>query len=117
MDIIDSLFLQEDTAEAVPCKSQYSKAFVNYRDKKGRTALHMAVGLNNKTCVEALLYLGANPHIPDVYGQRPVDICYVESIKTLLDAKMAQTSVLTPIDPAEWKAGPKQMNDTSRVSD
>ena len=89
MDLIDSLFRREDKTEETPIKAQYSRKYINFRDKNGRTPLHVAVALNNKTSCETLLYLGANPHIPDCYGQRPVDICYVESIKTLLDAKMA----------------------------
>jgi hypothetical protein len=27
------------------------------------------------------LYLGANPHIQDVYGQRPSDICQLDGLK------------------------------------
>ena len=72
---------------------------MNLRDKKGRTPLHMAVAFNNKAAAECLLYLGANPHIADCYGQRPIDVCYVESLKSLLEIKMAQMSKPAPIDP------------------
>ena len=54
----------------------------------GRTALHIAVGVQNKACAETLLYLGANPHIQDCYGQRPIDICFVDSLRNLLEIKM-----------------------------
>ena len=72
---------------------------MNLRDKKGRTPLHVAVAFNNKTAAECLLYLGANPHITDCYEQRPIDICYVESLKSLLEIKMAQMAKPTAVDP------------------
>ena len=34
---------------------------VNFRDVRGRTALHVAVAFNQRTAVETLLFLGANP--------------------------------------------------------
>ena len=99
MDLIDSLFRQPDTSEPIPCKTQYARGVMNLRDKKGRTPLHMAVAFNNKAAAECLLYLGANPHIDDCYGQRPIDVCYVESLKSLLEIKMAQMSKPAPLDP------------------
>ena len=72
---------------------------MNLRDLCGRTPLHMAVAFNNKIAVETLMYLGANPHIKDAYGQRPIDNCYVESIRSLLEIKMASTQ--PPIPGAE----------------
>lgn len=65
---------------------------MNLRDKKGRTPLHMAIAFNNKEAAETLLHLGASPHIEDAYGQRPVDICYADGLKALLEVKMTQTS-------------------------
>ena len=38
-----------------------------------------------------MLYLGANPHIQDVYGQRPSDICQLDGLKQLLEMKLNQT--------------------------
>ena len=64
MDLIDSLFLENAEAiEAVPVSKQAVRGLMNYRDLKGRTALHMAIAFNNKVTAETLLYLGANPHI------------------------------------------------------
>ena len=64
MDLIDTLFVKEDEAiESVPTSKQMVKGLMNCRDKKGRTALHMAIAFNNKVTAETLLYLGANPHI------------------------------------------------------
>lgn len=91
MDLIDSLFRK---SESVPVSHQYGKVLsniVNLRDAKGRTALHMAIAFNNKESAEALLNLGASPHVEDSFGKRPVDICYNDGIKTLLEAKMSQT--------------------------
>jgi len=44
----------------------------------------MAVAFNNKAAVETLLFLNANPLIEDIYGQRPIDIVFEDSIKDLL---------------------------------
>lgn len=41
---------------------------INFRDHKGRTALHLAVAYNHKNAVETLLFLNANPLIEDLYG-------------------------------------------------
>ena len=99
MDLVDSLFLQPETSEEVPCKTQFGRGIMNLRDHKGRTPLHMAVAFSNKTSAECLLYLGANPHVTDCYGQRPIDICYVDSLKSLLEIKMATTAKPVAIDP------------------
>ena len=68
---------------------------MNHRDHHGRTALHMAIAHNNKVTAETMLHLGANPHIEDAFGQRPIDMCKVESIRGLLEIKMANTRVPT----------------------
>jgi hypothetical protein len=67
---------------------------MNLRDKKGRTPLHMAIAFNNKETAEALLNLGASPHIEDAYGQRPIDVCYNDGLRLLLEAKMNQSTKL-----------------------
>ena len=93
MGLLDTIFCTGlETTEKIPCEKQYCKtnSIINRRDVKGRTPLFAAVAFNNKQAVETLLHLGANPHIEDVYGQRPSDICYVEAIKGLLDVKMSQ---------------------------
>ena len=59
----------------------------------------MAVGFNNKEAAEVLLHLGANPHIADCYGQRPIDICQLDALRSLLEVKAAVTAQLTAIDP------------------
>ena len=43
-------------------------SIINFRDLKGRTALHIAVAFNNKNAVETLLFLNANPLIEDIFG-------------------------------------------------
>ena len=71
MNLIDTLFKgDEQASEQVPCQRQYCKktGIMNRRDHLGRTPLFVAVAFNNKKAVETLLYLGANPHIEDVYG-------------------------------------------------
>ena len=92
MDLIDSLFKKEELVESIPSSRQVMKGLMNYRDKNGRTALHMAISFNNKVAAETMLHLGANPHIKDAYGQRPIDNCYVESLRSLLEIKMASTN-------------------------
>ena len=90
MDLIDSLFQEgAEAIETVPVTKQVARGLMNHRDAKGRTALHMAIAFNNKVAAETLLYLGANPHVKDAYDKRPIDICYVESIRSLLEIKMA----------------------------
>lgn len=92
MNLIDTLFSDKEPKEAVPCSKQFTKStgIVNFRDKLGRTALHMAVAFGNKMAAETLLYLGANPHIEDVFGQRPIEINFVDSLTSLLEVKMQQ---------------------------
>ena len=90
MDLIDSLFQENvEAIESLPVTKQVARGLMNHRDAKGRTALHMAIAFNNKVAAETLIYLGADPHIKDAYDQRPIDICYVESIRSLLEIKMA----------------------------
>lgn len=48
-------------------------SIVNFRDHKGRTALHIAVIWHNKDAVECLLKFDANPNIEDGAGYRPLD--------------------------------------------
>jgi ankyrin repeat protein len=64
---------------------------INFRDIRGRTPLHVAVAFNCRNAVESLLYLGANPHIPDNYAQRPIDLATDDNIRELLQTKMART--------------------------
>lgn len=96
MDLIDSLFVDKPPVETIPTTKQFGKlnAIMNLRDKKGRTPLHMAIAFNNKESTEALLNLGASPHIEDAYGQRPIDVCYNDGLRLLLEAKMSQSTKL-----------------------
>jgi len=68
---------------------------INFRDKHGRTALHIAVAFNNKAAVETLLFLNANPLIEDVYGSRPIDFALEDTIKDLLLIKMQRSTAPT----------------------
>lgn len=45
-----------------------NKSIVNFRDHKGRTPLHVAVAFGNKSSVETLLFMNANPMIEDIFG-------------------------------------------------
>ena len=97
MDLIDSLFMENAEAiEAVPVTTQVIRGLMNHRDLKGRTALHMAIAFNNKVAAETLLYLGANPHVKDAYDKRPIDVCYVESLRSMLEIKMASVQAPVP---------------------
>jgi len=59
------------------------KSLLNFRDHKGRTALHIAAIWGNKEAAETLLYLKANPLIEDGSGHRPID--YVDPNSALAD--------------------------------
>ena len=98
MNLIDTLFVEQQAnednladQERIPTKKQVIKGIMNYRDHMGRTPLHMAIAFNNKVAAETLLCLGANPHVKDAYGQRAIDNCYVESLRGMLEIKMANT--------------------------
>ena len=93
MDLVDTLFKKDETNEQVPTTRQFLKGLMNYRDLNGRTALHIAIAFNNKVAAETMLHLGANPHIKDAYGQRPIDNCFVESMRSLLEIKMASAKI------------------------
>ena len=72
---------------------------MNFRDLKGRTALHLAVAFGNRLAAETLLFLNANPLIEDLYGQRPIDMALDDGIRELLQNKMlrSQAPVLTAV--------------------
>jgi ankyrin repeat protein len=75
------------------------RSLLNFRDHKGRTALHIAAIWNNKAACETLLYLRANPLIEDGAGYRPVDYANSSSaIADLLKNFMARATppILTP---------------------
>ena len=81
---------------------------MNFRDIRGRTALHIAAAFNQRTAVETLLFLGANPQIEDSYGQRPIDMTTDDSIRELLLNKMSRTqapSKYYPIEKVKARAG------------
>ncbi|TNV86076.1 hypothetical protein FGO68_gene9698 [Halteria grandinella] len=65
-------------------------SIVNFRDIRGRTPLFIAVAFNNRVALESLLFLGANPHIADIYGQRPIDIANDDGVRDLLLNKMGR---------------------------
>ena len=79
MDKIDILRIKEEKQSK--SQTMNKKAlFVNHADHLGRTALHVAVACNNKVAAETLLYLGANPHMTDCFDQRPLDICFEDTV-------------------------------------
>ena len=70
------------------------RGLVNFRDFKGRTALHVAVIWGNKAACETLLYLKANPLIEDGAGYRPID--YVDPDSAIADLLRNWMSRSTP---------------------
>jgi len=79
MDSLDALFTQakpEEGKSQDSFKKKMKGLFVNHQDKLGRTALHAAVAYGNRVAVETLLYLGSNPHLKDIWGQRPLEMCF-----------------------------------------
>ena len=59
------------------------RSLVNFRDRMGRTPLHIAAIWNNKAAAECLLYLKANPHIEDGAGYRALD--YLDPKSSIAD--------------------------------
>jgi len=70
------------------------KSLINFRDHKGRTALHVAAIWGNKVACETLLYLKANPLIEDGGGYRPID--YVDQSSGIADLLKNWMSRATP---------------------
>lgn len=69
-------------------------SIINFRDHKGRTALHVAAIWGNKNACETLLYLKANPLIEDGGGYRPID--YVDPNSGIADLMKNWMSRSTP---------------------
>ena len=70
------------------------KSIINFRDHKGRTALHIAAIWGNKDACETLLYLKANSLIEDGGGYRPID--YVDPNSSIADLFKNWMSRTTP---------------------
>ena len=70
------------------------RSIINFRDHKGRTALHIAAIWGNKNACETLLYLKANPLIEDGGGYRPLD--YVDPNSGIADLLKNWMSRSTP---------------------
>ena len=71
------------------------RSLINFRDRMGRTALHIAAMWNNKVGVEQLLYSHANPHIEDGGGYRPID--YVDPKSAIADQLKNFMTRLKPV--------------------
>lgn len=67
MNKIDNLFISKPYKKGEVLQVSL-KSMVNFRDRLGRTALHIAVAFENKAAVETLLFLNANPLIRDSFG-------------------------------------------------
>ena len=74
---------------------QVNQKILNFRDKRGRTALHVAVAYKNIETVEMLLQNGANPLIEDIYGQRPIDLAVEDVLVSMLKFAMSKSEVPT----------------------
>lgn len=59
------------------------KSLINFRDHKGRTALHIAAMWKNKAAIETLLQMKANPMIEDGQCYRAVD--YADPASAIAD--------------------------------
>lgn len=102
MNKIDDMFIDKPFQKGEVLQVNL-KSMVNFRDRLGRTALHVAVAFENKAAVETLLFLNANPLIRDSFGQRPIDLCENEVIENMLRIKMQMANELTLIS---LKTGP-----------
>jgi hypothetical protein len=68
MTQVDKLFVSKANYKKGEVMQVSLKSMVNFRDRLGRTALHVAVALGHKEAVETLLFLNSNPHIEDCFG-------------------------------------------------
>jgi len=93
MDSLDNLPSREHRVEpeGEDVKQPSLLNVVNFRDNHGRTGLHVAAAHNNMAVCEILLFLRANPHVEDVYGQRPIEFCSDEAVISLLSLKLEKT--------------------------
>ena len=95
------------------------RSLINFRDWKGRTALHVAAIWGNKIACETLLYLKANPLIEDGAGYRPID--YVDpnsGIADLLKNWMSRATApnLYPFGDVESSAKSTKLKTMSNLS-
>jgi len=105
MNLIDTLFVPNEKSpprkadEFIGVPQATLNGIVNLRDLKGRTALHVAAAFGHKLAVETLLFLNANPHLEDVFGQRPIDLSQDDGVRDLLLNKMQRTTApqLVPV--------------------
>src|SRR5215469_15459492 len=72
-------------------KEEFNKSFedINKKDKKGRTALHYAVGNSDPKTVRLLIKKGADINSADVGGYIPMHLAVMgerlENVKELID--------------------------------
>ena len=91
---IDQALTQGSLMIGAPQISNQCSSIVNFRDIYGRTPLHLAAALSNRSSLETLLFLGANPNMQDIYGQKPIAMASDESIRELLQLKMTRSKEL-----------------------
>jgi regulatory protein SWI6 len=61
---------------------RFMSEIVNARDKSGDTALNIAARIGNRSIIQQLLEVGADPGIPNRAGLRPIDFGIGEEAKT-----------------------------------
>jgi len=90
----DPLERDEDNIERGGHAQTSMRGLINFRDFKGRTALHAAVIWGNKAACETLFNLKANPLIEDGAGYRPID--YADPDSAIADLLRNWMSRATP---------------------
>ena len=70
MDRIDSV---KPSSDAFELETPKLTLCINFKDKLGRTPLHLAVYFGNSEIVEILIFLKADSSIKDEFGFWPAD--------------------------------------------
>ncbi|KAI0463324.1 hypothetical protein LJB42_003347 [Komagataella kurtzmanii] len=72
---------------------KFMSQVLNVQDKNGDTCLNIAARIGNKTVVQQLLDLGANPNVPNKAGLRPLDFgININGISLAKESSLPQAS-------------------------
>ena len=79
--------------------AKFMSDIVNAQDIAGDTALNLAARINNKSIIQQLLEIGANPSIPNRGGLKPLDFGVGENVNLLNETQETSQNTLTSTQP------------------